>query len=587
MPPQNIPIFKPNGRSMISNLTQIKKLEYIAWGAYKFKFQQLMDELATRQTIDGVEVWGDMQYVDGAGCSGATGPWVDMLDQMGFDDDGKAQLCSNFNESQVDHIEAYFAPELTYDVNTLDAIIEALDGELDSASKIRLTYTASSYDKTLFPLEDDRTKKLLHSLSVPPSTEYLGIVSDIARSTFTKYDTDIPETDFYEIVETGHEQLKIDKLMSSVKIEAVDASNNIIVLDDFILDTILSLVLMHSSSAMPTRTLISFTERDESGNGDNTIYHDVVEEYGASFITGYGASKFDDFHQVGEEHVVHDEVVPPTSDGRSQGYTLGTFSGIYNNPIWGYGEQKIVGVIDPESDFLFKQGTNGRAYMSVEGLRTAQMKEFFFYISSYLQFRLIPKEKKWWQKIIAGIMKFITSIVTAVLEVFNKIPILRLVVQALSSIVASIFGLDKEQGLNALANLISAIIIAYATGGLGTVGGVLSGAIAFTASVVISFATQLYSIVSKMIAIAEQLKEQKDKEDQDRYNEQKGLEEQKESWELRTAEEFNLEQVQEYNDKYDTFSQYNIPMPFDSGGEFDKSISLENINKKGNMNGST
>lgn len=594
MPAQNMPIFKPNNRSMLENLKMIKQLEFVAWGAYKYKFRKLMDELAPRVGSGTDEYWGNLPYIGNGACPGVDNTWSDLLDHMGFDDEGKQQICDQKNQKGVDNIEMYFKPDIDYTPDTLSQAMDALSAEFVTVDKLKFEYTISSFDTATYPLEEDRPKKLLTPMTInnpdpTPDTEYLGLYDELVRGQFTSYIEDDTTPD-YITVASGHQELNTLRLLDSVKVTPVDSNGDEVVIDDFIVNALVSLIIQHGGLGVASRELISFIERDETGNGDPTIYHDVVEHYGTSTLSSYPYDKFDDFHTVGEEHESASQVLDP-KDWRSQGVKTSTYDGFYHNIIWGYASEKLSGSLDTKAEFLFYQSTdvdpisgalsNGRAYMRVEGLRKALMPEFFFYLSSYTQFRLIPKKKKWYEKLIGGIMKFITSIITAILEVFNKIPILRLVVQALANIAVAIIGVDKSQGLKALSQIVAVIVVTYITGGFGTVGGVLSGAVAFTAQVALSFASTIMNLYNSMMSISASLKAEKDEEENRRYNEQRGIEDSKERYYNRTAEQTDIQNKAEHNDKYDTFAQYNVPMPFDNSGEFGKATSFDNLNEKG------
>lgn len=591
MPPQNIPIFPPNNRSAISNLTQIKQLEFVAWGAYKFKFRRLMDALCVRYGSGANEYWGDFPRMGNGACEGGDERWQDLLDHMGFDEEGKAEICAAKNQKGVSDIEMYFKPDIDYTPDTLSQAMDALSAEFVTVDKLKFEYTISSFDKASFPAELDRPKKLLTPYITDDAVpvEYEGLYDELVRAVFTSYDDDDTTPD-YVSVDTGHQELNTKKLLDTIKVTPIDSNGDTVEIDDFIVNALVSLIIQHGDIGIASRELISFTERDETANGDPTIYHDVVEHYGTSTITNYPYDKFDDFHEAGEEHESVDQRLDP-KDWRDQGVKVGSYNGYYHNIIWGYAAEKISGSLDEASEFLFLTTTQtdpisgevsgDRAYMKVEGLKKALMPEFFFYLSSYTQFKLIPEKKKWYEKLIGGILKFITSIITAILEVFNKIPILRLVVQALANIVASILGVSKEQGLKALSQVIATVVVAFVTGGFGTVTGVLSGAIAFTIQTAISFGMQLMSLMNNMMGISAQLKNEEEKEENAKYNETRGIEDSKDRYYNRTAEQTELEDAQEYNNKYDTFSQYNVPSPFDNGGEFSKATSFNNLNEKG------
>jgi hypothetical protein len=137
--------------------------------------------------------------------------------------------------------------------------------------------------------------------------------------------------------------------------------------------------------------------------------------------------------------------------------------------------------------------------------------KFGYYCSLTMELNIKKKKRKWYQKLIAGLIGMFLGLLDAILNIFMKIPILKQVVTLLLNVIGKIFGLSIEGAKVVLKKIIGMLLMAilsFIIPGIGfsfssifsSINSIFTQSFMNAIMSLVNFASQLTSFVSDMVS---------------------------------------------------------------------------------------
>jgi hypothetical protein len=434
-----MPAFKPSGRGLMKDLESIKISEMIAWGAHKSKLRKQMEEVAGITTIDGTEVYGNIDIL-GQTCT-PDSPAMELLELYGVDEEGQMELCDAETENDLAEYKMLFRSALGERPEDWEAYIDALDGMLGIADEIQIVSTPISYTATG---------------GAPKYSNNFGITNGTSDNVYAAYmygTAAIADWVVGADMRTANAARLKNFFSAKILSGGSDITNQI---DPLVRVAITCMILMEGSNAFASNSQM-FTE-----SNDGTWFNiDQIESFSANINNSYMKSRYDAYtlpNEGANENM--DSTEPRVPGPRTAVYFPFYYASIWDSVRLSLGSQYFKDILDEETGGLFiPMGPYADVAMTVEGLRTSTYEDFGFWVSAFMMIHTFVDQGSKFNQIIVGIMRAFLTFVDALVGFFLKIPILKQMLEGIIGWIMSRFDLEYDSARGVLVQVIAAIII--------------------------------------------------------------------------------------------------------------------------------
>lgn len=466
----NLPMFKKSGEGLSRDVLKLKKLEVISEGWYKGQLIQLLDKIAGRIIVDGVECYKTNikidKYTNLSDNSEYAKNVKKFLRLLGLSDTSLSKIYKTSRNSQVSGIKLHFNKnsDLNRDFTEFDfkSTIKKMKEQLSNAYKFEIIHSNKYYDFT----ETQRNAQLMSSI-------YIGKI--------WKEDLDY----FDEMNEETIRDFSIEQSFHYTELKIYDDQNNDITSGyTELLKNALKCCIAYSGINFAELESLTKLSEEKSVLDESNIYIVTSKE---TYLNNINSNFIDEYERYKKGNIKVQETITGTGDGAQEEYVI---NGILAMHLWSY--CLIIDSLDNDltndlfyiskKKYTFMGKTyydesSATRYISVKGLKRTNAKIIASYLSQYTDFRIEQVKKKtkflgiggFVGKVLGGIFNLIMQGIQLIAKVLYYIPVFRLEIQFIAWIFSGKWSNDRDRFVMFASRIVLAIIailiVVYTGGG--------------------------------------------------------------------------------------------------------------------------
>lgn len=471
-----IPMFKKSGDGVARDVLKLKKLEAISEGWYRGQLISILEKVAGKVVIDGVECYNTNISINGYTSVSNLSEYAKnirkLLKLFGMTDSALADIYNTWSNNEIDGILLNFDKAQTTDkIYTLDDFkkaIKEVKSNLVDVSKIEIIHTNKTYDKTETSRPCVAMQDIYSGDLWKIDNDYFGDLQEYQAETTEEGSIiiPIPIVRNFQIGQALHfTQIKI---YNSLEEDITNTFNSVL------LKCIETLVAFSGNSLFERVELTKISETLVTGVDSEYYIIETKEVYNTIFNNEFYDSQFERYRQK-------DSI--PSKYYENESYFI---NGIIANHLWEYYEFYQYYDNDKTNDLFYIKKSRSNIlepesysrYITVEGLKHSKTEDIAREIAKYADFQyIIPRKKKKFLGIggligsfLGGIFEGILKIVSAISGLLYYIPPFRVSVQFIGWLFSGKWSNDKERFKMITTRILLAVVavlIVILTGGAG------------------------------------------------------------------------------------------------------------------------
>lgn len=482
-----IPLFKRSKDSLTKDVLKLKKLDAITEGWYKGQLIQLLDKIAGKVVIDGIECYKTNIPIDGNTSISNVSEYAKnvrkFLKLLGLDDAALENIYTTSTNSQVEGIQLHFDKNLNknrkFSEFDFKQTLLNIKEQISNAHRFEIIHSNKHYTSDVTTRPAERMSSIYTGSKWVKDLDFFDSLQDYNEVCNEDGCEDIP----IEIIR----DFSINQSLHFTEIKIYDNLNTDITSNyPELLINALKVCLAFSSNFAEFQSVTKISEELKKYNdSEDSVYIITSKE---SYLNNISNDFLDEYNNWKNGSL---QVEVEASDNSDGGGTYTTINGIIAMHYWSF--FLIIDALDnDESNDLFyiskrKYSFMGKTYyddsqsvryINVAGLRRTNAKIIASSFAQYADFRILQKKKKkkflgiggFVGSFLGGIFNLVLQFVSLISNVMYYIPQARLFGQFIGWLFSGKWSNDKDRFMQISNRIILAalaIVVTVLTGGSG------------------------------------------------------------------------------------------------------------------------
>lgn len=451
-----IPMFKKSGDGVANDVLKLKKLEAISEGWYRGQLISLLEKVAGKIVVDGIECYNTNIAINGFTTTSDKSEYAKnirkLLKLFGMTDSSLASIYNTWSNNALNGILLNFnKPQddtKIYELSDFKKALKEIKSNLLGVARIEIIHSNKIYSEETTNRPPVAMQDMYSGDLWQIDDDYFGDLQKFQNQIIFEEvsTTPIPIVRNYSISQSLH--------YTSIKL--YNSSNQDITntFDEMFIDCIKTLVVFSGNNLFErielTKLSETFVADDDYMEGYYII--ETKEVYNMVFNESFYSTQFERYRQK--------DTIPLRVYDADDGYSYRT-NGIIANNLWEYYALYEYYDNDKKNDFFYIRKSRGSylsaassdRYITVEGLKHTKTESIARQIATYADFQyLVPEKKKKFLGIggfigsfLGGIFEGILKVVSEIAGLLYYIPMIRLGIQFIGWIFSGKWSNDKER----------------------------------------------------------------------------------------------------------------------------------------------